>query len=491
MTVDLTRKRFVQGTAVAGGALAFSGPLSALAQAQAQGRQIKATGYGPLRPTPEIDSGIEYLELPAGFSYRLISKSGDPMSDGNPTPGIFDGMAAYPGGRGTTVLMRNHENRSRPGEIPVVVPVSKRYDPDMAVRGGVTKVVVGPDRRVQSSFAVLGGTHTNCAGGQTPWDTWITCEEIFNYGASGNAPGMGSPHGYSFEVPADATRAVTAVPIVDAGRFSHEAAVWLRGVLYETEDRGDAAFYRFLPERRPREHGDLATQGGTLQALVVDGRPNFDANLANPGDTFNVSWVTIEEPNPLTDTVRAEAQSKGAAIFDRTEGAWTTSGSVFFDCTSGGEAQLGQLWQFTPRDDGGRLKLIYESTSAGVLENPDNVVIVPATGDVFLQEDGPGVQYVRGVNQAGGIYDFAKSLLSDSEFCGGCFGGDPRTFYLNQQGGRLAAATATTPAETPTTQPLADRGLTYLIWGPFAANNGGPRSTTRSSSAKGPRSRPA
>jgi secreted PhoX family phosphatase len=261
-------------------------------------------------------------------------------------------------------------------------------------------------------------------------------------------------------------------------------------VLYETEDRGNAAFYRFLPARQPREFGDLATFGGTLQALVIDGRPNFDANLANPGDTFDVSWVTIEEPNPLTDTVRAEAQSKGAAIFDRTEGAWTTSGSVFFDCTSGGEAQLGQLWQFTPRDDGGRLKLIYESTSAGMLENPDNVVVVPATGDVFLQEDGPGVQYVRGVNQAGGIYDFAKSLLSDSEFCGGCFG-DPRTFYLNQQGGRLAAATATTPAETPTTQPLADRGLTYAIYGPFAANNGGSRSTTRSSSTKGPRSRPA
>jgi secreted PhoX family phosphatase len=248
-------------------------------------------------------------------------------------------------------------------------------------------------------------------------------------------------------------------PILSAGRFSHEAVDWLDGVLYETEDRGDACFYRFLPDRRPREHGDLASNGGTLEALVVRGRPNFDANTANPGESYPVEWVTIEEPNPVDDTVRVEGQSKGAAIFDRTEGIWATRDRLYFDCTTGGEAQLGQLWEYRPRGrDGGALKLIYESTTAEDLEGPDNVVVVPHTGDVFLQEDASDDQFVRGVNRRGEIYDFAHTVLNHTEFCGGCFSPDGRTFFLNQQGDRVD--TGPDPA-------LETAALTYAIWGPF------------------------
>jgi uncharacterized protein len=274
---------------------------------------------------------------------------------------------------------------------------------------------------------------------------------------SNTVPGSGVPHGFSFEIPADADGPVDPVPILAAGRFSHEAVAWLDGALYETEDRGDAAFYRFSPRRPPREAGDLASFGGTLQALVVSDRPNFDANTANPGDTYPAEWVTIEEPNPPQDTVRAEAQSKGAAIFDRTEGAWTANDRIYFDCTTGGEAQLGQLWEYRPRGGSrGELKLIYESTSADDLESPDNVVVVPGTGDVLLQEDSDGEQFVRGVTRRGEIYDFAKTVLNETEFCGGTFSPDGKTFFLNQQGDRGS------PSPGPALE-----ALTYAIWGPF------------------------
>jgi uncharacterized protein len=461
MTIDLTRRTFVKGSAAVSGGLALGGPISAMAARRARGRSARAVGYGDLVPTPEEATGEVFLELPRGFRYRVISTQADIMSDGNPTPGIFDGTDAFEGRNGTTILIRNHENRSRDLEIPVVVPNSKRYDPDMNVRGGNTKLVVDRDRRVIESFAVLGGTHTNCAGGGTPWGTWVTCEEIFNYGSVENnvTPGTGVPHGFAFEVPADARSPVDPQPILSAGRFSHEAVAWVRGALYETEDRDDASLYRFVPDRPPREHGDLASNGGVLESLAIVGRPNFDANLANPGETYPVEWVTIDEPNPLEDTVRRQAQDKGAVIFDRTEGAWEADGRLYFDCTTGGEAQLGQLWQFTPRGrGGGELKLIYESTAVEDLENPDNLVVVPDTGDVLLQEDSSGEQFIRGVNRRGEIYDFAHTVLGNTEFCGGCFSPDGKTFFVNQQGDRVDVGAD--PA-------LETAAVTYAIWGPF------------------------
>jgi secreted PhoX family phosphatase len=157
--------------------------------------------------------------------------------------------------------------------------------------------------------------------------------------------------------------------------------------------------------------------------------------------------------------VRSEAQDKDAAIFDRTEGIWSADRRLYFDCTTGGEAQLGQLWQYTPRgSDRGDLKLIYESTAIEDLENPDNLVVVPATGHVFLQEDSSGEQFVRGVTKQGRIYDFARTALNQTEFCGGCFSPDGKTFFLNQQGDRQT---------DPLNPPNETAALTYAIWGPF------------------------
>jgi uncharacterized protein len=479
----VSRKQFL-GAGGAGaaafvlGALADkSGPLGALGARGALGQSApRVEGYGPIGPSNGPD-----LLLPQGFRYRIVSRQGEPMSDGNPTPGIFDGMGAYPGPRGTTILIRNHENRRRPGEIPVVVPADKRYDQDPTYTAGDTKLVLDRRGNVIRSFAILGGTDTNCAGGETPWGAWITCEEVVNRSAAGKK------HGYVFEIDAYAEGPVDAIPILSAGRMSHEAVAYLDGILYETEDRsisadGGACFYRYLPadtgddDDRDRDRDDdreSIPDGGRLQALKLRGEDRANMDTGRPvGQAYRVEWVAVPVPDHDDDTdrlrtgpdnllpTRFQAQNRGAAIFDREEGIWVGDGKIYFDCTFGGAQNLGQVWEYDP--DRETITLIYESSDPNVLQNPDNVVIVPRTGDIFLQEDGPDEdgQFVRGLTEDGEIYDFARTVTNNTEFCGGCFSPDGNTFFLNQQGERGG--------------PIGDGGqpvpnaTTYAITGPFA-----------------------
>lgn len=418
------------------GGLAIAGPLTAFSARAALGLGRQCEGYGPL-----IDQGD--LALPKGFTYKIISRQGDPMSDGNPTPGIFDGMAAFDGPGNTTVLIRNHENRRRSGETPVLVPAGLRYDSDASYNAGNTKVVVAPDLEVISSFAILGGTSTNCAGGQMPWGSWVTCEEVFDDGDQ--------PHGYAFEIDADAGGPVPAVPIKQVGRFVHEACAFAGGRLYETEDRGDSCFFRYTPDRRIRRPGDLLASDGDLEALVIDGHPTVNTNTGWPvGQSFPVSWVKIDEPDPATNTVREEAQSKGAAIFNRQEGIWTGDhGKLYFDCTDGGAAGRGQIWEYDHRND--TITLVYESPGAHELKNPDNLVVAP-TGDVLLCEDSSAPQFLRGLTVGGEVYDFARTITGNSEFCGACFDPRGRVLFVNQQGDRDG-----------------EPGVTYAIKGPWSS----------------------
>jgi uncharacterized protein len=442
-TID--RSTFLRRGAAAAAGLAIAGPLTALRVRTATGAPVRGEGYGPL-----VDMGE--LALPRGFRYRVVSREGDPMSDGSPTPGIFDGMAAFRGAKNTTILIRNHENRRRAGESPVIVPAELRYDRDPTYNGGCTKLVVTPDLRVSESFAILGGTSTNCAGGPTPWGSWITCEEVFDDGAGG------TPHGYNFEVDAFAGGPVRAEPIRAAGRFVHEAVGIIDQVLYQTEDRGlEACLYRYVPDGAVRRPGDLARSTGTLQALKVAGNPAMNMSSGVPvGRPMKVEWVTIDAPEPATDTVRAEAKTKGAALFDRQEGCWVHDGRLYFDCTEGGPEDLGQVWELDPGRD--TLTLVYESPGADELKNPDNLVVTPR-GDLILCEDADPPMYLRLLTLEGEISEFARAIdAPGSEFCGACFDPSGRVLFVNQQGDRGSGA---------------DRVLarTYAITGPWMRAN--------------------
>jgi secreted PhoX family phosphatase len=473
----MDRRRFIRQSAGIGAAVAAFGSLQALTARGALAQANESAGYGPL-----VNKGD--LWLPIAFNYQIISRQGTPMSDGQPTPGIFDGMAAYPGEKGTTILIRNHENRERAGEQKVITPPALQYN-ELAF-GGNTKLEVrrtkaGTDAasgeplytyEVVRDFAILGGTSTNCAGGIRSPHWWITCEEVVKRLG-------GKKHGYLFEINARADGPVPAIPVPQAGRRSHEVAVERAGVIYMTEDRSlspdpvlgeiGASFYRYVPN--PRGGGvPLYKTSGPLQALKL--RDEFHANMdvgRQPGVPYPVEWVTVDEPDHEDDTDdrrdrepgftpnRIQAQDKGAAYFDRLEGMWAGVGEskIYFDATTGGAANLGQVWEYDPGRE--TLTLIYEGMNPALLQNPDNVVIVPQTGDIFLQEDSDAEQFVRGVTQQGEIYDFARTSTNETEFCGGCFDPDGQTLYLNQQGER---------GDLPDGPPDG-RAVTYAIYGPF------------------------
>ena len=413
-----------------------------------RGKLARSVGYGPL-----VNVGAE-LALPAGFRCTVLSFNGRPMSDGTPTPGAFDGMAAFPLPNGNVRLIRNHENRDRPWATKPKGDPSKAYDPKGA--GCVSSLEVrlqGNDPpRVVRDFISLTGTIVNCAGGPTPWGSWLSCEES----VEGRAHGWGREHGYIFEVPATAEAEVTPVPLKAMGRFVHEAVAVdpATGIVYETEDRLVSGFYRFLPVRP----GALA-EGGTLQMLAVDDRPNLDtADDQRVGIRHPVHWVPIDNPDPAgawedSSAVFRQGFDRGAARFARLEGCWWGDGGVFFHATDGGDARRGQVWHYRPvTADRGELVLVFESPSADVLDSPDNITVSPR-GGIVICEDGGGTQFLRGLTRDGRIFEFARNTLNNTEFAGACFSPDGRTLFVNIMG-------STTDAGT-------QRGATLAIRGPW------------------------
>jgi secreted PhoX family phosphatase len=363
----------------------------------------------------------DLLSFPQNFQAMKISIEGNPMSDGAHMPTKHDGMGVFPGPNGTQIILRNHEVGSSSGGIPF-----PQYSYDPSAHGGVTFTQLDSQNRVLKEGWALTGTVRNCAGGITPWNSWLSCEETFS--GPQNSP-FERPHGYVFEVPADMGRLKKIEPIIEMGRFNHEAAVVdpNTGHVYLTEDRGDSCFYRFIPKVK----GQL-NLGGTLYALQITGTKKYYTGTDFPKNKpLQINWIEIDDPNPEADTVRLEAQRKGAAIFVRGEGICIGDEGVFFSCTSGGNNSSGQIFKFTDLgSNSGKIELVIESDDSNQFYFPDNITFSP-WGDLIICEDGGNPNFIRGIRPDGLVYDIAST--NNGEWAGACFSLDGRTLFVNIQ----------------------------------------------------------
>jgi secreted PhoX family phosphatase len=419
-----------------------------------------APGYGPLLEDPR---GI--LNLPKGFNYKIISKIGEKMDDGLLLPGAPDGMASFSGKNGRVIVIRNHENSpdkyaqgafGSKNELLDKVSPDKFYDygkKKFPALGGTTTFVYNPKTgTIEKQFLSLAGTVRNCAGGPTPWNSWLTCEESTN--KIGAYEGNGEKdHGYVFEVPATEEIALAdPMPIKGMGRFNHEAvAVDPRtGIVYLTEDSGDGLIYRYIPKTPGK-----MLNGGKLQALAIMGQKAYDTRnwerLTTPkfpiGGSMDVEWVDLENVESPEDDLRYQGYDKGAARFARGEGMWYGKNEIYFACTNGGKISNGQVFKYVPgpsegkpeeRNSPGKLVLFAESEDKNILKNCDNLTVAP-WGDVVLCEDAPH-PFLVGVTPEGNYYKLAENIGYRAEFAGGVFSPSGETYFVNIQGAGLTLA---------------------------------------------------
>ncbi|MFI7136510.1 alkaline phosphatase PhoX [Streptomyces massasporeus] len=348
-------------------------------------------GTGPYGPPGSPDTNG--IRLPAGFTSRVIARSGQRVGTTSYTwHNAPDGGACYADGTGWIYVSNSEINPS----------------------GGASAVKFSSTGAITGAYRILSGTRQNCAGGKTPWNTWLSCEEV--------------SLGYVYET--DPWGANAAVQRAAMGRFKHEAAAAdpVRRVIYLTEDETNGRFYRFVPTT----WGNLSS--GTLQVMVAGG--------ATSG---SFTWADIPDPDGSPTATRS--QVSGSKSFNGGEGCHYANDTVWF--TTKGD---NRVWQLNLLDN--TYELAYDDSlvnGTAPLTGVDNITGT-SSGDLFVAEDGGNME-ICVITPDDVVASFLRiDGQPASEITGPAFSPDGTRLYFSSQRGTSGSSSA---------------GITYEVTGPF------------------------
>ncbi len=435
----------------------------------------------PLFPPLRSGQG-DLLALATGFSYDVVSVAGQTdIHDGTgkligKSPERPDGTVSV-AVNGRLRLIQNHE--AGPGAaFPVPMVRGTTYDPGV-LGGGCTVIETDRSGRRSSEWVGLSGTISNCAGGPTPWGTWLTCEETEAKAGTGT---LEKDHGYVFEVFADAPARQSPLPIRAWGRAAHEAVVVepSRTRVYLTEDASGPTglLYRWSAQPgfrlRPYIAQSLRPDDGTLEALAVltaDGSVLPDlayVTAAQIGRPFRTRWVSVPDRHAGTTSLRKQFAAGEVTHSKKLEGAWGDRKGMYFvasfafgasDLPANATKHDGQLWHYDYAAQALTLVAYFPynellhtetpgwETSLGssldlAFDGPDGCHVSPY-GNVILTEDGNTANHVLSWTRKDGAQAIARNLIVleqsalggnvYSEMTGPNFSPDGSTLFVNVQ----------------------------------------------------------